>query len=294
MIGIIGIAASLTVFALSLLVTRLAAVALKLTGLSHEAARFQAKSAFTGTGFTSSETEKVVGHPVRRRIIMMLMNLRSAGLVTIIISLILTFAQEDESLSRLIRLCWLLGGAGLLLLIAHSNRFDRLLSRMISKLLARWTDLDVRDYSELLKLSGDYRVMEIYVSEREWLSGKNLDECNLPDEGVTVLGIYRKDGAYIGAPQAQTEIYEGDTLLLYGRGDALKKLGRRPTDAAGEAEHREAVEEQQKHIAAQEMQEAAYKTRRQAKKTRKRAAAEQRSEPEASENHGSGNNEGSG
>lgn len=79
MIGVIGIIASLTVLGLSLVVTRLATTALHLTGLSWEAANFQARSAFTGTGFTTAEAEKVTGHPVRRRIITWLMIARSAG-----------------------------------------------------------------------------------------------------------------------------------------------------------------------------------------------------------------------
>jgi len=80
MTGIVRVAALLTVLALSLLITRLATVALTHTGMSTQAARFQARSAFTGTGLTTSEAEQVVRHPVRRRIVMTLMVLRSAAL----------------------------------------------------------------------------------------------------------------------------------------------------------------------------------------------------------------------
>lgn len=97
MIGVIGITAFIAVLGLSLLVTRVATTALSMTGLSHPVAKFQARSAFTGTGFTTSEAENVVNHPVRRQIIMILMIMRSAGLVTIIISLI---AQQDRQESK--------------------------------------------------------------------------------------------------------------------------------------------------------------------------------------------------
>jgi len=63
----------LVVAVISLLITRVATVAFVLTGMSQEAARFQARSALTGTGFTTTESESVVGHPVRRRIVMALM-----------------------------------------------------------------------------------------------------------------------------------------------------------------------------------------------------------------------------
>ena len=58
----------LVVIGVSLLITRIATLALAATGLSTESAKFQARSAFSGAGFTTHEAENVVGHPVRRRI----------------------------------------------------------------------------------------------------------------------------------------------------------------------------------------------------------------------------------
>ena len=56
----------LVVLTLSIVVVRAGAVALRLTGIPEEVARFQARSAFTGAGFTTSESEAIVNHPVRR------------------------------------------------------------------------------------------------------------------------------------------------------------------------------------------------------------------------------------
>jgi hypothetical protein len=50
MAGIIGIIASLTVLGVSMVIIRLASIALHLTGLSWELASFQARSAVTETG----------------------------------------------------------------------------------------------------------------------------------------------------------------------------------------------------------------------------------------------------
>jgi Trk-type K+ transport system membrane component len=74
----------LVILILSFLFTRLATVALSLTGVSYELARLQAVSAFTGVGFTTREPEHVVHHPVRRRILIALMVLGNAGIVTAI------------------------------------------------------------------------------------------------------------------------------------------------------------------------------------------------------------------
>jgi hypothetical protein len=69
-----------------------------MTGLSHEVARFRARSAFTRTGFTTQEAEKMVEHPVGHRIIGKLMIIRSAGLVIIVLSLMLSMKDLPREL----------------------------------------------------------------------------------------------------------------------------------------------------------------------------------------------------
>jgi hypothetical protein len=257
MAGIVGIIALLTVLGLSMAITRLAAIALSMTGLSRQSASFQARSAFTGTGFTTAESEKVVNHPVRRKIIMVLMVLRSAGLVTVIISVLLSFMGAAAESNRLVRLAWLLAGAAGLLIFAHLPVVDRGMERLIGWALHRWTDLDVRDYSRLLKLSGEYTVTEMHVGEDDWVEGKALRDCDLAEEGVTVLGIQRRDGDYVGAPHGDTPIHAEDILILYGRSDALRDLDQRRRGGEGDVAHRKAVGEQQRHVRRQEVQERA-------------------------------------
>jgi hypothetical protein len=253
MTGGLGIIALLIVLALSLIITRMATVALTLTGLSEEIARFQARSAFTGTGFTTREAENVVNHPVRRRIIMLLMVLRSAGLVTIVLSFILSFLGSADDTTRLIRIIWLAGGV-IVLWIASSNRvLDRYMRRFIEWTLRRWTKLDVTDYASLLRLSGDYTVVEALIKPEDWLANKRLENCHLPREGITILGITRDDGTYIGVPRGATEIQPGDTLILYGRAQALSELDKRLAGSQGDEAHERAVAEQQRRIDQQEL-----------------------------------------
>lgn len=262
MVGIIGVIALLTVLGLSLVITRLATVALTMTGLSEQAARFQARSAFTGTGFTTSEAEAVVDHPTRRRIIMLLMIVRSAGLVTILISLILSFVGPGTDQAKLIRLSFLAGGVTALWLLAQNRWVDHWLRRWIGVALNRWTDLDARDYSGLLNLSGDYGVSEMQVNQEDWVVDQSLAELRLRDEGVVVLGIYRSDGSYVGVPQAETNIESGDRLILYGRAESLQDLGERRSGPSGESAHDEAVERQKDEEQEQDRQEQASKQRR--------------------------------
>lgn len=70
----------LVVVMVSILITRIATIMLTHTGLSQETARFQARSAISGTGFSTAEAERVVRHPMRRRIVMVLMLLGNAGI----------------------------------------------------------------------------------------------------------------------------------------------------------------------------------------------------------------------
>ena len=65
MVAIIGL---FIILILALTVVRIGAIALELTGLSTDIAAFQAQSAFSGAGFTTSESETIVSHPVSTRL----------------------------------------------------------------------------------------------------------------------------------------------------------------------------------------------------------------------------------
>ena len=60
-----GIALIIVVVFVSVMIIKVAAVALQLTGLDKPTANFQALSALTGTGFTTREAELVTNHPMR-------------------------------------------------------------------------------------------------------------------------------------------------------------------------------------------------------------------------------------
>jgi hypothetical protein len=249
----IAVASLLTVLTVSILVTRVATLALTHTGLSKESARFQARSAFTGAGFTTTESERVVNHPVRRRIVLVLMLLGNAGIVSAVSSLILTFVNQNGSGTLPVKIVLLVTGVVLLWLASRSAWMDRHLSWIIDKALRRYTRLDVRDYASLMHLIGDYRIVELEVQPDGWLADRRLGETALRDEGVLVLGIKRADGTYLGAPKGDAEILPGDELILYGRVTALEELDIRKRSPRGDREHREAVEEQ-REVAAKEAQ----------------------------------------
>lgn len=227
----IAVVSVLFILAVSLLITRIATVALQLTGLSKANARFQARSAFTGVGYTTSEAEHTVSHPVRRRIVMLLMLLGNVGLVSVMSTVVLSLLGADESRF------WARAGlmsAGLLLLalVATSKWIDRRLSSLISWALARWTDLDTRDYANLLHLADGYGVTEVMVQRGGILDSTSVVDAGLQKMGLQVLGVQRADGSYEGAPSADSILQPGDLVFLYGRNREVSEFCAERANAA--------------------------------------------------------------
>jgi K+/H+ antiporter YhaU regulatory subunit KhtT len=235
---LIPILSLLVVVALGLIIVRIGAVALVLTGLSKELAQFQSLSAFMGVGFTTSESEQVLSHPVRRRIMRLLILLGNAGFVATVSSLIPLFVGgNDSSMSFWSKLLWLSCGLLLLWIFSASKYVDKKMSSTIGSCLKRWTKLDVHDFHGLLQLDAGYAVTEMKVEPDSWLAGRSLMDLRLGDEGAQVLGMRRLDGSYVGAPTGNTYIRRGDILIVYGKAEHLAELGLRKAGDTGNNEH---------------------------------------------------------
>lgn len=242
----IAIVSLVLILAISMIITRIATIALTHTGLSRESAKFQARSAFTGVGFTTSESEKVVNNPVRRKILLILMLVGNAGIVTGIASLILGFTQDTESSNGWHRVVILAADITILWTLSQSKWVDKKLSVLITRFLKKYTRIDANDYANLLHLAGDYRISQIGIDEKHWLCDKKLIDVRLNDEGIIILGITRKDGTYLGTPHAETVISKYDSLTIYGRGKTMSKLEKRTNTKTGDKEHDRMVRLQKK------------------------------------------------
>jgi hypothetical protein len=232
------------VLTLSLVVTRAATIALTATGMSREAARFQARSAFSGAGFTTTESESVVRHPVRRRIIMWLMLAGSAGIVAVIASVVLAASQPAGDVGAVVRVAIVCGGIVLIWWASRTRWVDERITRLATAGLRRWTQLEVHDYASLLHVGGEYVVNELQVEADSWVAGRDLGSLSLRDEGIVVLGIERVDGSYLGVPTRDSRINAGDVVVLYSRSDSIAGLDQRQRGHSGDAAHTAAVREQ--------------------------------------------------
>jgi len=254
----------IVIITLSVLITRIATIALTHTGLTYSAANFQARSAFTGVGFTTNEAEAITEHPVRRKIVMLLMLLGNVGIISAISSLIITFVDPDkDNLSGYSSILIIAVSLLVLWLLSRSKYLNRGLKKVINRALKKYTNLKVRDYNSILNLSGEYEITEIKVEEDDWMANQPLADLNLKDEGIHVIGIRRSDGSYIGAPNGRSEIETDDILVLYGRENQLKQLDERKRGNRGNQEH-EASSQEYRNVEAQEKAQDASRKRRKA------------------------------
>lgn len=235
----------LFVLAMSLVIVRVATIALMLTGVSRDLARFQALSAFTGCGFSTRESEDIVNNPVRRRIVMQLMLLGNAGIVITIASVLsLLIGNDEDSPSFWLRLLVLAAGTLLLWVAAGSRTVEKAVRQALVWAVARWYRVEVRDYLALLRVARDYTVSEMRVHRGDWLEGRTLAQLQLTREGVLVLGIERRDGEYTGTPHGESKVAAGDSLILYGRQESLLELTTRRAGMVGNLSHVIAVTRQ--------------------------------------------------
>ena len=222
MIPIIGL---LILVAMSIIIIRIGPVALELTGLSSEVASFQAQSAFSGVGFTTMESEAIVGHPVRRRIIKTLILLGSAGVMTSIATLVLAFVGETKY-GFIFRIQALLVGLVIILLFARSKHIYKLMRVVITKVLGRYTRLRIYDYEQLFGLGEGYTIAKVMVKPDSSLNEKAIKDLKAELEEMLVLAVYRREGKrtqLIGAPHGDVIIKAGDELICYAKEEVLDK-----------------------------------------------------------------------
>jgi Trk K+ transport system NAD-binding subunit len=209
----------------SLLVVRLGTTALVLTGLERDTSEFQAYSAFFGVGFTTRESEHVVNHPVRRRIVQHLILAGQIGLTSVIVPLVVTFVNVKSMRDGLEQLGLIIGALAVLWVVIRTSLFEGLIDRSIKFALRRTGVLKrVRDHEIILRLHAGFSVSEVAIEAGSELAGRPLAHLALADRGVVVLGMTREDGTYVPAPAVETICRPSDVLTVYGRDGEVRNL----------------------------------------------------------------------
>ncbi len=220
--GVYFLLPTLLVIFISFLVVRAAAIALMMTGLPEQKARFQALSAFTGTGFTTKEAESVINHPVRRRIISWLMVLGNAGIVTVIIAATSTLVTS-QGIQLPLNVLFLILGVYLIYRIGTHKGFIRRWESFVEDKLVKSPTFEEGATEDLLHLIEGYGLVRAIMTEDSPLIGHTLSEAKLTEKELMVLGIEREK-TWIPIPKTNETIEEGDRLVVYGPLNVLKVL----------------------------------------------------------------------
>jgi hypothetical protein len=212
----------LMVVSISALFVRISAFSLELTGIPWEQAKFQALSAFTNAGFTTRESEAIVQHPVRRRIISTVIILGNAGIVTVIGTFAGTMLESDVS-DSLESIGIIAGGLIVLSLLSRWTWLMEAMRRQVKAFLAKRYNFQPPKAEELLRLGEGYDLTRIELSDASPCVNKALKELDLPSWMVQVLAIERA-GDFKPVPRGNDRLLAGDALIVYGAEGAIQKV----------------------------------------------------------------------
>lgn len=219
-----AIATFLVVASITLIFTQLATGALIATGLPSEVASFQARSAFSGAGFTTTEAENVVNHPMRRRIIAAVMFVGALGTPTLVVTVLLGLLAPGPGGTQT-RVAVTVAGVLVIVLMVLNRTVTRALEGL-GRRYAQSRLLPALDKSghELLRLDDEFVVAASVVQERPVEGPRSLRELDQALPGVTVLGV-RRDDKLIGESPTDLTLESGDALIVFGRHRQLADLG---------------------------------------------------------------------
>ncbi|MFW2382894.1 MAG: TrkA C-terminal domain-containing protein [Acidimicrobiales bacterium] len=219
-----AIATFLVVAVITIIFTKLATGALIATGMPPHVASFQARSAFSGAGFTTTEAENVVNHPIRRQIIMAAMFAGALGTPTLVVSVLIGFVAPGPGSTR-DRALVAAAGVTLIMMAAVNRPATKALERLGNRYAqSRLMPALEGSGHELLSLSDDYVIAAAEVSERRSEAPRSLRGLDEALPGVTVLGV-RRGQTIIGESPTDFTLDRGDALIVFGRRQQLMDLG---------------------------------------------------------------------
>ncbi|MGB2706162.1 MAG: TrkA C-terminal domain-containing protein [Candidatus Omnitrophota bacterium] len=210
------------IIAISVFVVKIATVALRMTGLDEKKAYFQALSAFTGTGFTTRDSELVLQNDIRRKIVIFLMILGNAGFITVITTVVVSF-EKTNMLPLFINVVIVLCVIFLLVkLLAHKG-VAKFLNEKIEARLEKRPPFYKRPVEEVLRVAKNYGIAEVNIKGTFKDIGKTLSQSGFRENDILILAIERKD-TVIPAPKATDRILLDDTLICYGKLSSIEKI----------------------------------------------------------------------
>jgi len=197
-------------------------IALKITGLDIQKARFQVISIITHTGFTTRESELITQHPTRRNIAMGLMLISYVG-EAVLISIIVNAFQTQQTFAyfTIYSVIFLLISNLLIRNKFVVNKFERFLEINLRRRMKMSSKF--KSVGEALRLNDEYGVLDFVIDESSILAGLTLLEANLKERYIQVLNIDR--GSHmIHFPEKEFIFTVGDKVLVYGKIETINEF----------------------------------------------------------------------
>jgi hypothetical protein len=210
-----------TIISAALICIRAGSVALELTGMEREKARFQALSAFTNTGFTTREAEEITRIPLRRRIVTVLIVLGYAGTVTVIASFATSLLQRQ--IGSLLEIAAIFAALYIIYRIAAWRGLTKRVTDAFRRMLIRRYGLEMSSLEAMLRVGEGFGVVRATVRENSPLIGRPLSQLDLKGRKVQILSIIRGADT-ITIPLGSDVLLRGDVLVCYGQIEAVERL----------------------------------------------------------------------
>lgn len=227
----------LVVLVVSFIVVRIGAIAFQLTGLEWSLAKFQALSCFSGTGFTTRESELVTTNPQRRRIASALIVLGHAGFVTLIATFANSLRTEDflprltlpflramvpEDFLAAAHIVFFLVTLFIIYKISVFLKIGKIFTDILRTNIVRQELIKPVSFEELIVSTGGYGVSSIEVCKDSFILNKTLIESDLRKHDITILAVERKH-EIMPNPPADTKMLLGDRLICFGKLEHIRR-----------------------------------------------------------------------
>lgn len=218
-------AAALTLLVLlagSLLIVRIASVALRLTGLPDHVARFQSISALTGAGFTTTESESIVNFPIRRKVIVGLMIFGNLGLISVLSTFVVAFSESAEDTGALIQQgLMIIAVVAFIAFVMTNQTLDNILCKAISRILHPFLKSNQQHFLTVLALGNDYIVAEHVYRGKQDHPLPNIVPAAL---GLNILSVRGIDQTYFDEFEPQFLVAQNESLVCFGSNQNHQRL----------------------------------------------------------------------
>ncbi len=215
-----SVIALIVILAAAYVIVIAGASAYEMTGLDRDQAFFQSLSAFTGTGFTTLQAEKVVEHKPRRRITMILFITGYAAAATVVATLV-----RSVEVKSLYDGMWHIGLALAAVLMAWAF-FGTGMSLHLNDFIRRWVAYRVEHepvlHDDLFKYKPGFGITRIEVPAESRVIGKQLMELPLKELQLQILLIEMEDDTVV-VPDGHYRIQALSHLVVSGRLSAVQE-----------------------------------------------------------------------